>query len=266
LAGPRTYEVRAAFGGLSGRPPRDILVLVAVELFVFTLRFFAATAIVPLLLELTPAVWRGGFVWQLLTYPFAGYGVPGFWFLLELLMLYWFGKDVFAQLGRRLFWRTIAWGAIPAGLVAVLVEWASGFAPPGQAFNLIEGQRILLVVLIAAFATVNRRATIYLLILPIEARWFLAVEVLFGFMGFLSTHDLGGFLGICTALGVTYAFLTTGGGRRGALRELRLRLERWWIARRLAQTRKKRGIRVVRGTGDRGDGGNGQVKRGPWKH
>ena len=60
-------------------------------------------------------------------------------------------------------------------------------------------------------ATINRRATIYLIILPIEARWFLGIEVLFAFMGFLVTHDLAGFLGICAAVGATNAFLATGG-------------------------------------------------------
>jgi hypothetical protein len=267
VAGPRTYELRPAFGGLGGRPPNDIVVLVAVEFVVFTCRFFAVTSIVPALLELSPAVWRAGFVWQLATYPFAGYGPPSFWFLLELLILYWFGKDVFAQLGRRLFWRTVAWGAVPAGIVAVLVEWAGSFAREGFAFNLIEGQRIVLVILIAAFATINRRATIYLVILPIQARWFLGIEVLFGFMGFLATHDFAGFLGICTAVGVTYAYLSLGGGRRGMLREARLRIERWWIERRLARMRSRRGIRVVRGGGgEAGDGVNGEIKRGPWSH
>jgi hypothetical protein len=259
LAGPRTYELRPAFGGLGGRPPTDIVVLVAVEFVVFTCRFFAPTEIIPALLELSPAVWRAGFVWQLATYPFAGYGAPGFWILIEFLMLYWFGKGVFEQLGRRLFWRTLAWGALPAGVVAVLVEWAGGFARPGLAFNLIQGQRVLLVVLIAAFATINRRATIYLIILPIQARWFLGLEILLGFMGFLGTHDFGGFLGICAAVGMTYLYLVTGGGRRGMFREARLRIERRWIEQRLARQRRKRGIRVVRG-------GDDTVGRGRWTH
>lgn len=266
MAGPRTYELRPAFGGLGGRPPRDVLVLVAVEFVVFSLRFFAVTAIVPALLELSPAVWRAGFVWQLATYPFAGYGAPGIWFLLELLMLYWFGKDVFAQLGRRLFWRTLAAAAIPAAVLAELV-WrglaGTGLAEPFPvAFSLMQGQRVLLAILVSAFATVNWRATIYLLIFPIQARWFLAIEVLFAFMGYLETRDLAGFLGICAAVGATYAFLGLGGGgRRGMLREARLRIERWWIERRLGRMQRKRGIRVVRG-----DRGNGQVKRGPWTH
>jgi hypothetical protein len=263
VAGPRTYEVRAAFGGLGGRPPRDVVVLVAVVFVTFALLHLAPALVLPFLL--TGRVWSDGWLWQLATYPFIGFGVPGFWFLVELLMLYWFGKDVFAQLGRRLFWRTLAAAAIPAAVLAELV-WrglaGTGLAEPFPvAFMLMQGQRVLLAILVSAFATVNWRATIYLLILPIEARWFLAIEVLFAFMGYLSTRDLAGFLGICAAVGATYAFLALGGGRRGALREARLRLERWWIERRLGRMRRKRGIRVVRG-----ERGNGQVKRGPWTH
>jgi hypothetical protein len=267
VAGPRTYEVRSAFGGLGGRPPTDVVALVAVNFVTFAVLHLAPFWVEPFLL--TDRVWSAGWLWQLATYPFIGFGQPGLWYLLALLMLYWFGKDVFAQLGRRLFWRTVAWGAIPAAVVAELI-WRVGAAlgwawtqPFPLGFNLMQGQQVLLAIFIAAFATINRRATIYLIILPIEARWFLAIEVLFAFMGFLVTHDLAGFFGICTAVGATYAFLTTGGGRRGTFREARLRLERWWIERRLAYLRRKRGIRVVRGGGR---GGNGRAQRGPWDH
>jgi hypothetical protein len=47
--------------------------------------------------RLTPAVLRG-FVWQLVSYPFVGTGGPSIWFLLELLVLFWFGRDVFWRL------------------------------------------------------------------------------------------------------------------------------------------------------------------------
>jgi hypothetical protein len=263
MAGPKTYEVRAAFGGLSGRPPRDIVVLVAVVFVTFAFLHLAPLLVLPLLLS--GRVWSDGWLWQLATYPFIGFGVPGLWFLVELLMLYWFGKDVFAQLGRRLFWRTLAAGAIPAAVLAELAWRAVAGTRLGQAFpiafSLMQGQQVLLAILVSAFATVNRRATIYLLILPIQARWFLAIEVLFAFMGYLTTRDLAGFLGICAAVGATYTFLVLGGGRRGMLREARLRLERWWVGRRLARLRDKRGIRVVRG-----GGGNGRSDRGPWTH
>ena len=72
----------------------------------------------------------------------------------------------------------------------------------------MQGQQILAVVLVAAFATLNRDATILLFfVLPMPARWFLWLEIVFGFLGFLGTHDLPGFLGICAAVGITYGAL-----------------------------------------------------------
>jgi hypothetical protein len=40
---------------------------------------------------------------------------------------------------------------------------------------------------------------------------------------------------------------------------MRLRMERWWIEKKLARMKKKRGLRVISGD-KRGD------KRGPWVH
>lgn len=249
------------FGGFGGPPPRDVLALLVVVFTTFALQFFAATAPLVGLLRLTPAVWQRGFLWQLATYPVIGYGGPSLWFLLELLILFWFGRDVYHQLGRRRFWRVLAWGALSASVVAVLVE-LSGILSPELAppFVLMQGQRMLIVILVAAFGTMNRDATILLFfILPIRARWFLLIEILFAFMGFLPTKDLAGFLGIVTAVGMTYGFLAPGGMRR-TLRESRLRLERFWIQRRLDRARRKRGLRVVQGDRDR------DVRRGPWTH
>lgn len=248
------------FGGRGGPPPRDVLVLLGVVFTTFSLQFFAATAAIVDLFRLTPAVWLRGYVWQLATYPLAGFGLPNLWFLLELLILFWFGRDVYAQLGRRRFRKVLAFGAIGAGIAATLVHVVvsaagmEGFIP----FLLMQGQRTLIVILVAAFATLNRDATIYFMfVLPLRARWFLWLEILFAFLGFLGTKDLPGFLGICTAVGLTYFYLATGGGKRG-LRESRLRIERWWIQQKLERARKKRGLRVV--PGDRGK----DVRRGPW--
>jgi hypothetical protein len=242
---------------MGGPPPRDVIVLLAVVFVTFSLQFFVPGVVN--LLRLTSAVWRAGFVWQLVTYPFAGYGEPSLWFLLELLILFLFARDVYTQLGRRHFWRMIVWGAVAAGIVALLVQAAAsrsevlGFIP----FPLLQGQRTLMAIIVAAFATMNRRATIYLFfVLPIQARWFLGLEILFAFMGFLQTRDLAGFLGICTAVGVTYLYLTKSGMRRGLLRDSRLRLQRWWIQRKMDRIRKKSGLRVVQDEGG--------VRKGPW--
>src|SRR4028118_2220173 len=90
------------FGGCgSGGPiPRDLAVLLGVLFVTYSLQFFAATQIVPALLRLTPLAWQRGFVWQLATYPFVGYGSPSLWFVLELLILYMFGNELFFGIGR----------------------------------------------------------------------------------------------------------------------------------------------------------------------
>src|SRR5579864_2529725 len=241
------------FGNPFERPPRDLLIVLVTLFVTFVLQFFETTRIVPELLRLTSLVWRAGFVWQLITYPFVGYGAPSVWFLIELLILYWFGRDVYAGLGRKHFWRLVIVVTLAAGGVALLIEGlqevATGLLLPG-AFPLLQGQRMLLAIMVAAFATANRRATILLFfVLPIEARWFLGLEILFAFIGYLASHDLGGFLGICAAVGLSFLYVRDGGFGRG-LRQTRLRAERWWLQRKLERARRRRGLRVIKGQGD----------------
>jgi hypothetical protein len=177
-----------------------------------------------------------------------------------------FGKDVYFGLYRRHFWRLIAFSALGAGLVAVgvhalltLTEVMSIPAP----FALMLAPRFLVVIFIAAFATAHADATILLFfILPIRARWFLWIEILLAFVGFLGTHDLPGFLGVCTAVGLSFLYIRSSGalrkGGRRTLREMRLRLERWWIQKKLERNRRKRGFRLIDGDKDR------NVRKGPW--
>jgi hypothetical protein len=214
-------------------------------------------------LRLTPLVWQRLWIWQLATYPFIGAGGASFWILLELYFLFSFARDVFDGLGRRHFWRLVMTVSVLSALVAVGVDALTsltGWLASPEPFVLMQGQRLLLTIVVAAFATANSRATIlFMFILPIEARWFLALEILFAFIGFLQTRDLVGFLGLCAAVGLTYAYIRSGGGRRKGWREMRLRTERWWIEKKLGRMKRKRGLRVISGD-KRGD------KRGPWVH
>jgi hypothetical protein len=155
----------------------------------------------------------------------------------------------------------VGWTVVLAAVAAVLAELLFGLLLGWTAnpFLIMQGQRMLLAVMIAAFATMNRSATIYLFfVLPVQARWFLALEIAFAFIAFLGTRDLAGFVGIASAVGLTYSFLTPGGLRR-VLREGGLRAQKAWIQLQLKQAGRRR-----RKAGDRDDDDN--VRRGPWVH
>ncbi len=245
---------RPSFGGFgSGPPPRDILVLIGVLFVTFSMTHFAATRGLMELFWLSPAVWQAGFLWQLVTYPFVGIGNASVWILLELLILYWFASDVYGLLGRRRFWRHLIGVSFAAAVVAVLVQLIfGGLSPPlGPPFMLMQGQRILMAIVIAIFATLRADASILLFfVLPIRAGYFLWLELLFAFIAYLNNKDLAGMAGIFVAVGLSWYLLagrSKGGRGGGGLREIRLRLERFMIERKLARLRKKSGMRVVPG-------------------
>jgi hypothetical protein len=228
-------------------------VLLGVIFVTFSFQFFQLTAPLVALLRLGHSTWRYGFLWQALTYPFAGFGGPSLWFLLELLILFWFGRDVFHRLGRRQFWTVVMVGAAGGAVVALAVEAAgylAGFGP--AAIVLLQGQRTLLVVFITCFAVLFADATIYLFfVLPVRARWFVWIEILFAFMAYLGSRDLAGFLGVCATVATVWLWLR-GGLSRGP-REMWLRLQRWWLEQRLRRLRRQRGFTVI--PGDKGGGG-----------
>ncbi len=248
-------------GGLTGPVPTDIWVLLGVILFTLTLGSFDATRVLTEWLRLTPLVWLRGCLWQLVTYPFITVSASGpIWFLVEMIILFLFGRDVLIRLGRRQFWRLLLFAsvsaAVVAALVGVLMQLVAGVGAVTSSFLIMQGQRMILTILIAAFATMNRNATILLFfVLPIQARWFLLLEIVFAFLAFLSTHDFAGFVGICAAVGFTFGSLT-GWRTQGWLLQARLRLQQLWLKARLQWLRRRRGIRVVRDDDE----------KGPWLH
>ncbi|HEX6201083.1 MAG TPA: hypothetical protein VF150_12525, partial [Thermoanaerobaculia bacterium] len=167
----------------------------------------------------------------------------------------------------RRFWRTLLTVAVAAGVAAVIVEvvvrLAAGAGMTPLPFGLMQGQRTLMAFAIAAFATLNSHATILLFfVLPIQARWFLWLEVLIAFIAFLATKDLAGFVGICVVVGGTWAVLSAGGPAR-LFRDWSLRAKRRRLERQLERERKKRKLRVLEGGGDKG---GGEPRQGPWVH
>jgi hypothetical protein len=242
-------------GGIySGKPvPKDIIVLLAVLFATFSLQFFPWTHFIPALLYLNQTVFLGQ-IWRLATYQFVGYGGPSLWFILVLLMVFWFGRDVFWRLGRRRFWRLLIWAGVGAGLAATIMQLVLILLkltiPEPLMFILMQGQSMLLAILIAAFANLYGEATIlFMFIIPIKARWFIWLEILFAFIGFLGTRDFAGFIGISTAVAITTAHLTPGGPGR-IWRNWRRRLDRLIIEWKLARLRRKRSFDVVDGDGN----------------
>lgn len=258
---PGRRTVSFGMGG-SAPPPRDLIFILGSLFVTYALHFFDSTSFIPRLLQLSSAVWHSGFLWQLATFPFTASFASPLWFLFSLLILFWFGRDVFRYLGRRQFWLLLGWAVVVTAGVAIVVELCLSWIAPRDlraTFSLIQGQNILLTIFIAAFATLYGNATIYLMfVLPLKARWFLWLEILFAFMGFLTTKDFAGFVGICAAVGFTYFSLSAGGPRR-QLRDLKLRFERFVLQQRLARLKKKRGFRVVKDEG-------GDARKGPWIH
>lgn len=256
------YARRVSFGGLSGPHARDLLLLVAVLFATFSMQFLPGLALVPELMRLSSSVWQQGLLWQLVTYPAAGWGGPSIWFLVELLIFYMFAGDLRWALGRQRFWNLLWMSAGAAALAACPVQvllQAAGSEGPG-AFVLMQGQRMLLAIVIAAFALLRRDATIMLFfVLPIRARWFIWIEIAFAWVGFLSTGDLAGFLGVCTAVGAVFVLLRPGRAK-GLMRELRFRYERWTVRRKLNRGRRR--FRVV--PGGRKPKDDDRVHRGPW--
>ncbi len=242
------------FGGLTDGPPppRDLLILVGILFATFSLQFFEGARAIVEMFSLNLGVFRG-LLWQLVTYPFVATPSSGFWFLLELLIVYWFGRTVYFQLGQRRFWRILLTAAVGAGVAAVVVEWIAIAVAPSFShlpFIAMLGQRMILTILIAAFATLNSQATILLFfVLPIRAWWFLWLEIVFAFVFyFLPYKDLGGFAGTCVAVFLTYSSLMPGGPGR-VLRMWWKRLQEKIIRARLDRMRRQRRFDII-------DGGN----------
>ena len=147
-------------------------------------------------------------------------------------------------------------GGVVAALVQLVMDLASASPGPGT-FPILQGERMLVAVLIAAFATLARDAVIYLFfVLPIRASWFLGLEILFAFLAFLSTRDLAGMLGIWAAVGFTF-FSLRGRLSGGGLRELWLKAQERWFKFRLQQVKRRRGWEVLPG---------GKDDKDPWLH
>ena len=84
MFGPQPGRRQVSFG--IGPVPKDLLILLGVLFFTYTLDAFPGTRPLIAMLQLTPAVWQNGFLWQIITYPFAE-NFNGIWFLVMAFMI-----------------------------------------------------------------------------------------------------------------------------------------------------------------------------------
>lgn len=235
------------------RPPADLVALLAVLFATFGLQFFGATAAVPQALRLSSAVWTGWQLWRLASYPFVGSGAPDLWFVVELVILFFFAREVRAHLGPRRFWVLCGGVGTVAGLVASLaaLAWPALVPALGMPFQLMQGQRVLLATMLAAFAALAGDAVVYVFfVLPLQARYFPLASLALAGVAYLATRDLPGLVGVATATGAAWLWV-----RPGSLRRWRLHVERRIARARLRRLERRRGWRVL-------DGGKG----GPTLH
>jgi membrane associated rhomboid family serine protease len=239
--------------GFGGRAPADLIAILAVVFATYAMQFFASTAGAVEALRLDSSVWRAGQLWRLATFPLAGYGPASAWILLELLVLYWFSRDLRTSLGTRRLWSLLAVSAVAAGVAAVAADAAA--APAGgplsaAPYSLVQGQRALLAIAVAAFASRHADAIVYLFfVLPVRAGAFVWFGIAIAFVGFLATKDVAGLAGLWTATAVAFLRARPRGGRPPLERAV-LRWRERWLRWRLDRLRRRSRLRVL-------DGGRG---------
>jgi len=110
----------------------------------------------------TPAALQQGHVWTLLTYPFVhDIRQEGIWFAMEMLMLFWFGREVESSIGRKplaFLYATLAVG--PALILAGLAPWL------GSA--LLAGSGTISFAIFLAFCALHPGAQFFF---GLSARW-----------------------------------------------------------------------------------------------
>jgi len=110
----------------------------------------------------TPAALQQGHVWTLLTYPFVhDIRQEGIWFAMEMLMLFWFGREVESAIGRKplaFLYATLAVG--PALILAGLTPWL------GSA--LLAGSGTISFAIFLAFCALHPGAQFFF---GLSARW-----------------------------------------------------------------------------------------------
>lgn len=198
---------RELVDGLGSSPPRWLIALMGVLVAGLVGQYLDALAPYVAALRLAPEVWEDGQLWRLVTYALMGSGSLSLWGLSTLVLLYWLLIDTLRVLGRARLRAMMLGGVLAASVGATVAQFASDqVGGPGcdwGPFWMMQGQTVLIAVLVASFAARNRGSTLshvtLMLGLRIPSRWLVPIQLIGAAIGLVTTGDLGGFIGIATA-------------------------------------------------------------------
>ena len=150
----------------------------------------------------TPAALQEGHVWTLLTYPFVhDIRQEGIWFAMEMLMFFWFGREVESAIGRKpMAWLYVVLAVVPALLLAGLAPWLGS--------GVLAGSSTISFAVFLGFCALHPGAQFFI---GLSARWvgwiLLAVYSLIYFAG----RDWVGGVQMWTTAGLAVGWVRRGG-------------------------------------------------------
>ena len=150
----------------------------------------------------TPAALQEGHVWTLLTYPFVhDIRQEGIWFAMEMLMFFWFGREVESAIGRKpMAWLYVVLAVAPALLLAGLAPWLGS--------GVLAGSSTISFAVFLGFCALHPGAQFFI---GLSARWvgwiLLAVYSLIYFAG----RDWVGGVQLWTTAGLAVGWVRRGG-------------------------------------------------------
>jgi membrane associated rhomboid family serine protease len=168
------------------RPPSVLMWLIAINVAVFVLLLgsamlpgragYAVARFVDGLVLHPRKALLGGFIWQLVTYSFVHAGPLHL--VLNMLMLYWFGREMEAFLGRRSFLGLYLVGAFVAGLAHSLAYVRSPI-PPGA----VGASGAVFAILVLFACHFPNRYVYFMLLLPMKVKYlvliFIAINLIY---------------------------------------------------------------------------------------
>jgi hypothetical protein len=198
--------LRELASGARGQPPTFVLALLAA--LGVGLLADAFVELHPLVewLRLDARVWQRGELWRLVSFGLVGAGGIGLWSVLQLGMIYWLTVELCVFIGVRRTQVIVLGGIVLAGVVAVGMqltwELLGGERSP-YAFGLVQGQRVVLAIVVPAFAVRHRHSmlvdTPLLFGMPMPTRWLIPLQLLGALAGFAALRDVGGLAGVLAA-------------------------------------------------------------------